>query len=68
MKKQTKVRTRKAASKRFRVTKTGKVLHRSHYLRHKRYNKGKKRIRRLKQTKQTVGVFGRKIKQMLGLA
>ncbi|MBP6045327.1 MAG: bL35 family ribosomal protein [Microgenomates group bacterium] len=68
MKKQTKVRTRKAAAKRFKVTKTGKVLHRSHYIRHKRYNKGKKRIRRLKLMKKTEGVFGRKIKQMMGLA
>ena len=68
MKKQTKVRTRKAAAKRFKVTKTGKVLHRSHYIRHKRYNKGKKRVRRLKLMKKTEGVFGRKIKQMLGLA
>jgi len=68
MKKQTKVRTRKAAAKRFKVTKTGKVLHRSHYIRHKRYNKGKKRVRRLKLMKKTEGVFGRKIKQMMGLA
>lgn len=68
MKKQTKVRTRKAAAKRFKVTKNGKVLHRSHFLRHKRHAKGKKRTRRLKLMKQTEGVFGRKIKQMLGQA
>jgi ribosomal protein L35 len=33
-KKPTKVKTHKGASKRFKVTKNGKVLHRSHYLRH----------------------------------
>ncbi len=66
MPKKTKVRTRKAAAKRFKVTKNGKVLHRSHFLRHKRSAKGKRRIRRLKLIKQTEGVFATKIKKMLG--
>lgn len=64
--KKNKVRTRKAAAKRFKVTKNGKVLHRSHFLRHKRYNKGKRHIRRLKLMKKTEGVFATKIKKMLG--
>lgn len=59
-------RTRKSAAKRFRVTRKGKVLHRSHYLRHLRSKKGRKRIRRLKLIKQTRGTHGKKIKQMLG--
>lgn len=61
-------RTRKSATKRFRVTRKGKVLHRSHYLRHLRSKKGRKRVRRLKLAKQTKGVHGKKIKQMLGKA
>src|SRR4030042_1867520 len=34
--KKNKARTRKSVSKRFKLTKGGKVLHRSHYLRHKK--------------------------------
>ncbi len=63
-----KARTRKSASKRFRVTKKGKVLHRSHYLRHLRASKSKRRVRRLKQMKQTKGRHAMKIKKMLGKA
>ncbi len=59
-------RTRKSAVKRFRVTRKGKVLHRSHYLRHLRSKKGRKRIRRLKMLKHTKGTHAKKIKQMLG--
>ena len=65
--KKTKHRTRKSAAKRFKVTRNGKVLHRSHYLRHLRSKKGRKRIRRLKLVKQTKGAHAKKIKQMLGL-
>lgn len=61
-------KTRKSAVKRFKITKKGKVLHRSHYLRHLRSKKGKKRIRRLKAMKQTVGIHAKKIKKMLGKA
>jgi len=63
-----KQRTRKAAAKRFKVTKSGKLFHRSHYLRHLRSTKSKSQIRRLKQMKQVTGKFKKKIKQMLGLA
>ena len=63
-----KQKTHKGASKRFKVTKNGKVIHRSHYLRHLRAKKGKKRIRALKKMKQVEGVFAKKIKQMLGVA
>jgi large subunit ribosomal protein L35 len=61
-------RVHKGAAKRFKVTKNGKVLHRSHYLRHLRANKSKRQIRRLKTMKQTEGVFAKKIRQLLGVA
>lgn len=61
-------RTRKSASKRFKVTKGGKVLHRSHYIRHLKAKKSKRQIRRLKTMKETTGTHGKKIKQMLGIA
>lgn len=61
-------RAHKGASKRFKVTKNGKVLHRSHYLRHLRSSKSKRQVRRLKTIKHTEGVFGKRIRQLLGLA
>jgi large subunit ribosomal protein L35 len=63
-----KQRTDKSAAKRFKVTKTGKVLHRSHYLRHLRNSKSKRQIRDLKTMKPLIGVFEKKVKQMLGVA
>jgi len=61
-----KQKTIKSAAKRFKVTKTGKVLHRCHYLRHLRAKKSKRRIRSLKQMKEVKGTYKRKILKMLG--
>ncbi|MCX7881324.1 MAG: 50S ribosomal protein L35 [Patescibacteria group bacterium] len=66
MKKQ-KQKTNKSAAKRFKITKTGKILHRSHYLRHLRSKKRKSQIRRLKQLKEVKGKYKIKIKKMLGM-
>ena len=44
-----KQKTHKGAAKRFKITKTGKVMHRSIKLRHLRHGKGKRTIRRLKK-------------------
>lgn len=63
-----KQKTRKGAAKRFKITKSGKLMHRSHYLRHLRSGKSKSQIRRLKRMKQVTGVFEKKIKKMLGVA
>lgn len=62
-----KQKTRKSAAARFKVTKSGKVLHRSQQLRHLRSQKSKRRIRSLKQMKQLTTTFSSKIKKMLGL-
>ena len=62
-----KSRTRKSAAKRFKITKNGKVLHRSQNLRHLRTVKGKRNQRRLKLMKQLGGKFASKVKKMLGL-
>lgn len=62
-----KQRTKKAASKRFKVTKNGKILHRSNGLRHLRTNKSKKTLRSLKTMKEITGVPARKVKKMLGI-
>ena len=63
-----KAKTRKSASKRFRLTKKGKLLHRSHYLRHLRSKKSKKRVRSLKKMKLVKGAYRKKIRKMLGKA
>lgn len=64
MKKQ-KTKTRKSVVKRFKISKTGKILHRSHQLRHKRAGKSKRRIRSLKQMKLVKGRYAKKVRQML---
>ena len=61
-----KQKTNKSAAKRFKVTKTGKVTHRSHGARHLKSNKSKKQLRHLKATKTVEGIFKKKIKKMLG--
>lgn len=61
-----KEKTRKSATARFKITKRGKLLHRSQQLRHLRSQKGKRRIRSLKQMKQVVGVFKVKLERMMG--
>ncbi len=62
----TKQKTRKSALARFKVTKSGKVLHRSIQLRHLRSKKSKKRIRRLKTMKSVEGAFKSKLLKMMG--
>jgi large subunit ribosomal protein L35 len=59
-------RTRKAALKRFKITKTGKVLHRSQHIRHLQSKKSKSQLRRLSKLKAVKGVFEKKILRMLG--
>lgn len=63
-----KVKTRKSVAKRFRVTKTGKVMFAHQYGSHKKLNKSKRRIRRQKEPGQLTGVFAKKVKLMLGQA
>lgn len=60
-----KIKTRKSARKRFRITKNGKVLHRSQGARHLKGQKTKKQLRSLKQIKQITGVHAKKIKRMM---
>ena len=62
-----KQKTRQSAAKRFKVTKTGKVLHRSQKIRHLRSSKSKNQLRRLKTVKELRGKAAKKVKKMLGL-
>jgi len=62
----TKVKTHKAAAKRFKVTKSGKVLYRQQGFRHLRSKKSKKWLRRKKKLKELLGYYKQKILKMLG--
>ena len=61
-----KIKTRKSAAKRFKLTKNGKVLHRSQMLRHLRSKKNKSHIRQIKRMKSVKGKYRTKIIKMLG--
>lgn len=63
-----KMKIRKSVAKRFKVTKTGKVLRRTATMRHLRRRKSKKQIRRYRVPKQVKGKMATKIKRMLGHA
>lgn len=68
MSKTYKHKPRKSIAKRFKVTKTGKVMHRAQGMRHLRRKKSKRQIRGYKVPKIITGKYAKKIKQMLGLA
>jgi large subunit ribosomal protein L35 len=64
-----KVKTRKIVQNRFKITKTGKVMHRAQGARHLRRNKSKSRQRR--QDKPIIVdtiKYSRNIKRLLGKA
>lgn len=61
-----KQKTRNSVKKRFKVTKTGKVIRRSTHLRHLKANERKSRTRRKKVPKVVKGKMAKKIKKMLG--
>lgn len=55
-----------SVAKRFKVTKTGKVLFAHQYGSHKKLTKSKRRLRRINEIGVLEGAFAKKIKQMLG--
>jgi len=61
-----KQKTKKSVSKRFRITKKGKVLHRSSFSRHLRKNKSKTQKGKYKKVKELKGRMARKIKKIMG--
>jgi len=62
-----KQRTHKGAAKRFKVTGSGKILHRSPTMRHLMQAKTKGQIRKLKLMKEVKGKNVKKLKKMLGI-
>lgn len=61
-----KQKTRKAITRRFRVTKTGKVLRRQGFKRHLNTKKSSKKKRRLGRVVETKKTYAKKIKKLLG--
>ncbi len=61
-----KQKTRKSITRRFRVTKKGKVLRRQAFARHLKSNKSQKRLRNLRRTKEVTGFYAKKIRKILG--
>ena len=57
---------KKSVSKRFKITKTGKVMFSHQQRGHLQRKKSNRRIRSLKEPGELKGEFANKIKQMLG--
>ena len=62
----TKQKTRKSITRRFRVTKKGKVLRRQAFRRHLKSSKSKKRLSNLKKIKRVKGSYAKRIRKALG--
>lgn len=60
------MKVKKSIRKRFKVTKTGKVLRGHQYGRHLKIKKSKSRIRRHKEPAVLKGKIAKKIKRILG--
>ena len=63
-----KIKVRKAATKRFKITKNGKVVFGHQYGGHNKLKKSKSRQRRIKEPGVLSGAFAKKIKRMAGVA
>ena len=61
-----KMKIRKSVQKRFKITKTGKVLHRGSHNSHLIRKKNKGQVRSQKVPQEVKGAWKRKIKKMLG--
>ena len=66
MAKKKKLKIKKSVAKRFKVTKTGKVLFRGSHIRHLRRKKSKSNLRRQKVPQRLRGVMAQKVKRALG--
>ena len=61
-----KIKTKKSVTKRFKVTKKGKVLRTQAFKRHLNVKKSSKRKRRLSGVVLTKKTFSKKVKKVLG--
>lgn len=63
----TKRKSKRSLTRRIKVTKTGKLIHRTQNMRHLRSHKGKAQIRRMKTVKFLTGKTVKRIKKILGV-
>ena len=61
-----KQKTRKSLTRRFKITKTGKVMRRQGFKRHLNVKKSSSKKRRLKRVVAVKGAHAKKIKKVLG--
>ena len=66
MTKKNKQKTRKSLTKRFKVTKSGKVLRRQGFRRHLNVKKSRKKKRSLSRVVETKKTHARKVRKALG--
>jgi large subunit ribosomal protein L35 len=66
MTQKSKQKTRKAVTKRFKLTAGGKVMHRGHGVRHLRTKKSNRRLRAQAIPREVVGRMKKKVLQMMG--
>lgn len=66
MTKKKKLKTRKSLTKRFRITKSGKVLRRQGFKRHLNVKKSSKKKRRLKRIVPMHKTYAKKVRKALG--
>lgn len=64
--KKNKRKVRKSITRRFRITKTGKVLRRQASRRHLKASKSKKQLQRLRRVKEVKGFYAKKLKKAMG--
>lgn len=62
-----KLKTRKSVQKRFKITKSGKLMFRGSHVRHLRRKKTKSQLRKQKRMKVMDGKQGKKIKKIMNL-
>lgn len=60
-----KVKTKKAAAKRFKVTGSGRIMHRQTGMRHLQSKKSSRRKRRLSMPRELTGQAARNIKKII---
>ncbi len=65
--KSTKRKSKRSLTRRIKVTKNGKIVHRTQNMRHRRSHKGKAQIRRMKATKFLTGKTAKRVKKILGV-
>lgn len=61
-----KMKIKKSVKRRFKVTKTGKLLRRGSHVRHLRRKKKKGQVRAQKVPQELKGAWKRKVKKLLG--